>query len=149
MAVASHGHLWRARDAAKVPTIGVLWHAGSANEEQPFFDALRKSFADLGYVEGQNIILEHRSPSEIPERFRSMLAELVAMKVDVLVSIAPASFYAKDAIGAIPHVFVFVPDPVGSGFVESLARPGGNTTGLAGLSQLTTTLGARRPAAAA
>jgi putative ABC transport system substrate-binding protein len=120
----------RAREAAKVPTIGVLWHAGSPDEEQPFFDALKKGFSELGYVEGQNIRLEHRFPNEIPDRFRSMLAELVAMHVDVIVSIAPASFYAKNATGSIPHVFAFVPDPVGNGFVESLARPGGNATGL-------------------
>jgi putative ABC transport system substrate-binding protein len=59
-----------------------------------------------------------------------MVAELVALKVDVFVSITPASFYAKDATGAIPHVFVMVPDPVGSKFVNSLARPGGNATGV-------------------
>src|SRR5579864_8347373 len=68
--------------------------------------------------------------TRVPDRFRSMVAELVALKVDVFVSIAPASFYAKDATGTIPHVFVFVPDPVGSKFVESLAHPGGNATGL-------------------
>src|SRR5438874_7662482 len=112
----------RAQQASKIPTVGVLWHAGSAEEEEPFFGALREGFKDLGYVEGKNIRLEHRFPNEVPDRFRSMVAELVALKVDVFVSIAPASFYAKDATGTIPHVFVFVPDPVGSKFVDSLAR---------------------------
>ena len=124
----------RAQQTGKIPTVGVLWHAGSAEEEEPFFGALRAGFKDLGYIEGQNIRLEHRFPNEVPDRFKSMIAELVALNVDVLVSIAPASFYAKDATGAIPHVFVMVPDPVGSKFVDSLARPGGNATGLSLLS---------------
>jgi putative ABC transport system substrate-binding protein len=120
----------RAREAAKVPTIGVLWHAGSPDEEQPFFDALKKGFSELGYVEGQNIRLEHRFPNEIPDRFRSMIADLVAMNVDVIVSVAPASNWVRDANVPMPHVFVIVPDPVGSKFVESLSHPGGNATGL-------------------
>jgi putative ABC transport system substrate-binding protein len=115
-----------------IPTVGVLWHAGSPEGEAPFFGALLEGFKGLGYVDGQNIRLVHRFPNEIPENFRSMVAELVALNVDVFVSVAPASFYAKDAVGAIPHVFLFVPDPVGSKFVESLARPGGNATGLSG-----------------
>lgn len=119
-----------ARDAAKVPVIGVLWHAGSPDEEQPFFDALRKGFSELGYVEGQNIRLEHRFPNEVPDRFKSMIAELVAMNVDVLVSIAPASNWVREANIPMPHVFVIVPDPVGSKYVESLSHPGGNATGL-------------------
>jgi putative ABC transport system substrate-binding protein len=130
----SSGVAWplaaRARDAAKVPTIGVLWHAGSAEEEQPFFGALQQGFKDLGYIEGQNIRLEHRFPNEVPDRFRAMVAELVALKVDVFVSMSPASNYAKGATGTIPHVFMCVPDPVGQGFVDSLARPGRNATGL-------------------
>lgn len=84
-------------------------------------------------MDGLNITLVHRFPNEIPDRFRTMLAELVGMKVDVLVSVAPATFYAKNATGTIPHVFTFMPDPVGLKIVESLARPGGNTTGTAGL----------------
>ncbi|SEE89184.1 putative ABC transport system substrate-binding protein [Rhizobiales bacterium GAS191] len=124
----------QAQQSSKIPTVGVLWHAGSPEEEQPFFGALREGFKDLGYVEGQNIRLEHRFPNEIPNQFRSMIAELVALKVDVVVSVTPASFYAKDATGTIPHVFVLVPDPVGSKFVDSLARPGGNATGLSLLS---------------
>jgi putative ABC transport system substrate-binding protein len=123
-----------AREAAKVPLIGVLWHSGSPDEEQPFFSALLKGFNDLGYVEGQNIHLEHRFPNELPDRFRSMLAELLALNVDVLVSITPASYYAKGATGTVPHVFVMVPDPVGDHFVASLAHPGGNETGLSLLS---------------
>jgi putative ABC transport system substrate-binding protein len=123
----------RARDAARVPTIGVLWHAGSPDEEQPFFGALQKGFSDLGYAEGENIHLEHRFPNGVPDRFRAIVAELVAMKVDVLVSMSPASNYAKNATGIVPHVFMCVPDPVAQGFVDSLARPGINATGLSSL----------------
>jgi len=119
-----------ARDAAKVPVIGVLWHAGSPEEEQPFFDALNRGFSDLGYIEGQNIRLEHRFPNEVPDRFKSIIAERVAMNVDVLVSIAPASNWVREANIPMPHVFVIVPDPVGQGFVSSLSHPGGNATGL-------------------
>jgi putative tryptophan/tyrosine transport system substrate-binding protein len=122
--------LWARAASKDIPTVGVLWHAGSAEEEEPFFSALREGFKDLGYIEGKNIRLEDRFPNEVPERFKSMLAELVALDVDVIVSVAPASLYARDATGTIPHVFVFVPDAVGLKFVNSLARPGGIATGL-------------------
>jgi putative ABC transport system substrate-binding protein len=113
----------------------VLWHAGSPDEEQPFFGALQQGFKDLGYIEGQNIRLEHRFPNEVPDRFKSMVAELVALKVDVIVSAAPASYFVKGvAAETIPHVFMMVGDPVGLGLVESLARPGGNATGFSILS---------------
>lgn len=108
----------------------MLWHAASAEEEATFFGPLLEGFRGLGYVDGKNIRLEHRFPNELPDRFRSMAAELVALKVDVIVTIGPASYYAKGVTGTIPHVFVFVLDPVADGFVESLARPGGCATGL-------------------
>jgi putative ABC transport system substrate-binding protein len=85
----------------------------------------------LGYVDGRDFQLLHRFPNEIPERFRSMAAELVSMNVDVLMGGASASPYLQDATKTIPIVFMFVPDPVGMKFVQSLARPGGNATGLA------------------
>jgi putative ABC transport system substrate-binding protein len=139
VALLGSGAAWpltaRAREAAKVPTIGVLWHAGSPDEGQPFFGALRQGFKDLGDIEGQNIRLEHRFPNEVPDRFKSMVAELVALKVDVIVSAAPASYFVKGvAAETIPHVFMMVGDPVGLGLVESLARPGGNATGFSILS---------------
>ncbi len=74
----------RAQQVGKIPTVGVLWHAGSAEEEGPNFKALLEGFKGLGYVEGQNIKLEHRFPNEIPERFKSMAAELASLRVDVL-----------------------------------------------------------------
>src|ERR1700691_4893216 len=63
--------------AHKIPVVGVLWHAGSAEQEDIYLTALRKSFNDLGYVEGKNIVLEHRFPAEQPDRFRSLARELV------------------------------------------------------------------------
>jgi len=90
-----------------------------------------QGFRDLGYEHGRNIILEHRFPNEIPERFRSMADELVALKVDVLVAVGTNTApYARAATSTVPVVFLFVPDAVGSGFVESLGRPGRNMTGL-------------------
>jgi putative ABC transport system substrate-binding protein len=120
---------------AKVPKIGVLWHAANAGAEEPYISALRDGFIDLGYVDGQNITFEHRFPSELPDRFKAMAAELVALPVDVLVGVgAAASPFVKQATSVIPIVFVIVPDPVGSKLVESLARPGGNATGMSTLS---------------
>ena len=69
----------RAQDTRAVPRVGVLWHAGSAEEEAVYLAAFRQGLADLGYVEAQNIILENRFPAEIPERFNSLAAELVAL----------------------------------------------------------------------
>jgi putative tryptophan/tyrosine transport system substrate-binding protein len=121
----------RAQQGRKVPRIGVLWHAGSADEEGSNFKALVKGFSDLGYVEGRTIVLEHRFPNEVPDRFRSMAAELVASGVDVLIAVgANAAPYAKNATTTIPIVFVLVSDPIGSGLVKSLARPEGNVTGV-------------------
>lgn len=129
-AIAALPRLARAQ-AGRIPRIGVLWHAGSAEEEGAYYTGLRQGFQDLGYVEGRNIHFDHRFPNEMPERFRSMVGELVALKVDVLVAVGTQTApYARDATKSIPVVFIFVPDPVGSKFVESLARPGRNMTGL-------------------
>jgi putative tryptophan/tyrosine transport system substrate-binding protein len=75
------------KSAEKVPRVGVLWHAGSAEEEQPYFGALQAGFRDLRYVEGQNIRLEHRFPGEQPDRFRTLAQELVESKVDAIVAV--------------------------------------------------------------
>jgi putative tryptophan/tyrosine transport system substrate-binding protein len=120
----------RGQQAGKIPTVGYLWHAGSPQEEVPYFGALQEGFARLGYADGRNIKLEHRFPNETPERFKSMAAELVSLNVDVLMGGAVASPYLRDATTKIPIVFMFVPDPVGMKLVQSIARPGGNITGL-------------------
>jgi putative ABC transport system substrate-binding protein len=117
--------------AKKIPRIGVLWHAGSAEEEGPYFRALLEGFRGLGYVEGRNITLEHRFPNEMPERFKSMAVELVSLNVDVLVCVGNNTApYGKNATKTIPVVFILVNDPIGSNLVDSFARPSGNVTGL-------------------
>jgi putative tryptophan/tyrosine transport system substrate-binding protein len=121
-----------AQSTIGIPTVGVLWHAGNPQEEQPYFDALIQGFKDVGYIEGRNIRFEHRFPNEIPDRFRQMAAELVALKVAVIVTVGNVTApYAKEATASIPIVFLFVADPVGLKLVNTLARPGGNITGQA------------------
>ena len=85
----------RAQPRKPIPRIGVLWHAGSADEEAIYIRALNQGFNDLGYVDGKSITLEHRFPDERPERFASMAAELAAIPVDVLVAVTqPAALAA-------------------------------------------------------
>jgi putative ABC transport system substrate-binding protein len=120
-----------AQQSRKIPRIGVLWHAGNAEQEGSNFTELVKGFIDLGYIDGRNIILEHRFPNELPDRFKTMAAELVDSRVDVLISVgANAAPYAKDATTTIPVVLVAVCDPIGSGLVKSIARPEANVTGI-------------------
>src|ERR1035441_1690754 len=111
----------RAQQPAKIPREGYLWHAGSAQEEGPYFRALLEGFAKLGYVDGRNIILERRFPNEMPERFKSMAGELVGLNCDVLMGGSFGSVYLKNATSKIQIVFMFVPDPVGLKLVDSLA----------------------------
>jgi ABC-type uncharacterized transport system substrate-binding protein len=111
--------------------VGVLWHAGSAEEEDVYLSVLVKAFNDLGYVEGKNIHLDHRFPAENPDRYRTLGQELIDAKPDAIVAVTVAGAVAlKQLTSTISIVFVLVPDPIASGLVESLARPGGNATGL-------------------
>jgi putative ABC transport system substrate-binding protein len=114
--------------ARKIPVVGYLWHAGSAKEEQPYYGAIIDGFAQLGYIDGHTIKLEHRFPDEKPELFRSMAAELVALNPNVLMGGAISSSYLKDATSSIPIVFMFVPDPIGLKLIKSFAQPGSNAT---------------------
>src|SRR5262245_19624683 len=121
----------RGEIAKKIPRVGVLWHAGSAEEEEVYLKVLVKAFDDLGYVEGKKIELEHRFPAEQPDRFRTLARELVESKVDAIIAVTElGAAELKKLTITIPIVFVIVADPVGGGLVESLARPGGNLTGL-------------------
>lgn len=120
-----------AQPAKKLPRVGVLWHAASAAEEGPYFDAVVDGFRLLGYAEGKNIAIDHRFPNEEPEKFKSMAAELAALKPAVIIAAGgPAAIAAKNATATIPIVFAVVPDPVGNKLVDSLARPGKSVTGL-------------------
>ena len=125
-----HSRVW-AQTTRRVPVVGVLWHAGSAAEEGPYLHELREGFKSLGYEEGRNLILEHRFPNEEPAKFNSMAAELVALKPNVILAANVSSAVAAQvATSTIPIVFIVVPDPIGSGLVDSLARPSRNLTGL-------------------
>jgi putative ABC transport system substrate-binding protein len=99
------------------------------------FDAFRQGVRELGYVEGENIVIESRYADGKLERLPALVAELLRDKVDVIVTTGPTTTRpAKEATSTVPIVMGFDSDPVGSGFVASLARPGGNITGLSALS---------------
>ena len=115
---------------------GKIWRIGVLETISPAlnaanFNAFRQGLRELGYVEGQNVVIEYRSADGRQERFPDLATELVRLKVDLIVTRgAPASLAAKNATGSIPVVISATADPVGSGIVASLARPGGNVTGL-------------------
>jgi ABC-type uncharacterized transport system substrate-binding protein len=112
---------------ANVARIGMLADATSPHLLEAFLQGLR----DLGYVEGRNLVIEYRDAEGKPERLPALAAELVALKVDVIVAgNTPQTLAAKQATRTIPIVFSFALDPVTDGLVTSLARPGGNVTGL-------------------
>lgn len=119
----------QAQQPAKIPRIGILIVPPSS-----FFSArvegFRQRARELGYVEGKNILIEYRYAEGKRERLPDLAAELVRLKVDVIVVTPQAVLAAKKASTTIPIVFVASADPVGSGIVSSLARPGGNITGL-------------------
>src|SRR5262245_24761198 len=122
-------HAAGAQPAGKVWRIGVL--SGIMGPESPRWTSFRQGLRELGYVEGQNLVIEWRLSGGSAERFPDLAAELVRLKVDVIVAIDnPATAAAQRATSTIPIVMVLAVDPVHTGFVGSLARPGGNTTGL-------------------
>jgi putative tryptophan/tyrosine transport system substrate-binding protein len=123
-----------AQQPAKVPRIGYVTVTDDLSSSSPNLDAFRQGLRDLGYVEGKNIVIEFRSAEGKPDRIPSLVAELVQLKVDVLVSQATGGIRAaKQATKTIPIVMVTVQDPVATGLIDSLARPGGNITGLSRL----------------
>jgi putative ABC transport system substrate-binding protein len=119
-----------AQQPGKVPRIGFLSaEAGAATAD--LTEAFQQGLHDLGYAEGQNIVIVYRFAQGKYERLPDLAAELVRLKVDVIVAVAtPAAQAAKSAAGPIPIVFTIVGDPVASGLVRSLAQPGGNVPGL-------------------
>jgi putative tryptophan/tyrosine transport system substrate-binding protein len=119
-----------AQQAAKVPRIGLLTLNLAASPH--LREALLQGLRDLGYVEGRNLVIEYRDAEGKLERFPALAAELAALKVDVIVTAGgtPAALAAKQATRTLPIVFAGVGDAVASGLVTSLARPGGNVTGL-------------------
>ncbi len=119
-----------AQAAGAIHRIGYLGPA-SASSVSHLVEALRQGLRDLGWVEGQNLVIEYRFAAGRSERLPDLAAELVRLKADVIVAGGnPAVLAAKKATGTIPIVMVAAADPVGEGLVASLARPGGNVTGL-------------------
>jgi len=120
----------QAQQPARIPRIGILLGA-SVSFYSARVEAFRQRLRELGYVEGKNISIEYRYAEGKPERLPDLAAELVRLKVDVIVTASgPAILAAKKASATIPIVFGAAADPVGDGLVSSLARPGGNITGL-------------------
>src|SRR5215813_3715422 len=123
-----------AQQPKKVPRIGYLG-ANPRSTNPARIDAFRQGLRELGYTEGKNIIIEWRFAEANPDRPRTFAAELVRLPVEIIVTAGPVSTRSsKQATAAIPIVMAFDEDPVGSGFAASLARPGGNITGLSALS---------------
>jgi len=123
-----------AQQAAKVARIGYL--SPNLATGPHLREAFRQGLRDLGYVEGRNLVIEYRDAEGKVERLPALAAELVALKVDVIVTeggntVVPLT--AKQATRTLPIVFASAADPIGSGLVTSLARPGGNVTGLSSL----------------
>jgi putative ABC transport system substrate-binding protein len=119
-----------AQQPAKIPRIGFLGGA-SASSYAARIDAFRQGLNEHGYTEGKNIVIEYRYADGKLDRLPALAKELVGLKLDVIVAApTPSVLAAKKASTTIPIVFVSVVDPVASGLVASLARPGGNITGL-------------------
>jgi putative ABC transport system substrate-binding protein len=118
-----------AQQPGKVYRVGFLWESPAVLPDG--IESFRRGLRDLGWVEGQNIVLEYRWGEGRYDRLHELAEELVRLKVDVIV--APSSVYvdaAKRATSTIPIIFAVHADPIGSGHVASLARPGGNITGV-------------------
>jgi putative ABC transport system substrate-binding protein len=123
-----------AQQPKRVPRIGYVSSGDPSTE--PRLAAFRRGLRDLGYIEGKNILVEYRYDQGKPDQVRGLVTELVQLKVDVLViGYLPAIHAAKQATKTIPIVMVTAVDPVASGIVDSLARPGGNITGLTRLTR--------------
>jgi ABC-type uncharacterized transport system substrate-binding protein len=119
----------RAQQAAKLPTIGVLGSATPASWS-PWLTVFAQRLRELGWIEGRNVAIEVRWGEGRSDRFSEIAAEFVRMKVDVIVTGGNSALAVKQATSVIPIIFAVAADPVGSGLVGSLARPGGNATGL-------------------
>ena len=131
--LAAGGERALAQQPTKIPRIGFL--TGSPSVFPGRIEAFRQGLHQLGYVEGKNIVIEYRYAEGKSDRLPALAAELVRLKVDIIVSGGPTTTgFLKEATTTVPIVMGFDTDPVGNGLVASLARPGGNITGLSVLS---------------
>jgi putative ABC transport system substrate-binding protein len=125
-----------AQQAGKIPRVGFISSAGSPENPWPPFEAFRQGLRELGYVEGKNLLIEHRYGEGRLDRMPDLVNELLQQKVDVFVATNNVAIrVAKKATKTIPILMVSSIDPVAAGYVDSLARPGANITGLAFLAR--------------
>ena len=124
------GAIAEAQQQAKLPKIGWL-ESSTTVRGTPLGELFLRKLHELGYVEGKNIAIEYRSADDKLDRLPALAGELVRLNVDVLVAVTtPSAIAGKNATRTIPIVFILVADPVEAGLIDSLARPGGNITGL-------------------
>jgi len=128
----------RAQQVGKVYRVGLVFTTSPVSDMagpdpiHPLVRTFVQALATLGYLQGQNLLLEHRSAEGRFERFPEIMRELVASRVDVIVTVAnPMTQAAKEVTGTVPIVMAYSVSPVEHGMVQSLSRPGGNVTGLA------------------
>ena len=125
-----------AQQPAKVARIGFVAGIGNPNTPGLQVEAFRQGLRELGYVEGKNILVEYRYVEAKVDRIPTLVAELMQLKIDVFLSGHPVAIRAaKDATKSIPIVIVALGDPVAEGLIDSLARPGGNITGVSRLTR--------------
>src|SRR4030095_4856274 len=124
--------LVEAQQPTKIPRIGYVSGTGNLSTPAPGVEVFRQELRELGYIDGKNILFEYRGTYDV----QNAVAELVQLKVDVLVVVPLLAIRsAKQATKTIPVVMVTTQDPVAAGFVDSLARPGGNVTGVTSLAR--------------
>jgi putative tryptophan/tyrosine transport system substrate-binding protein len=127
-----------AQQPAKVPRVGYM-AAVSTSADAPRLEAFRQGLRELGYVEGQNILIEYRHQDRNFERLPDIAGELMRLNIDVLVAVTTnAAIAAKKTAGTLPIVFMGITDPLAAGLVESLAKPGGNATGITNIAAVLT-----------
>src|SRR5262245_4273137 len=132
------GPVAQAQQTGKIFRIGYL-DTSTASGSAVLVDAFRREMSKLGWIEGKSITIEYRFAEQNLERLPELAANLVSLKVDlIVVTSTPAGLAAKKATTTIPIVLTSGADPVGAGLVASLARPGGNVTGLSSLGELNT-----------
>jgi len=125
-----------AQQPTKIPRIGYISETGNQTNQGPYVAALRQGLRELGYIEGKNFTIEYRGAEGQPDRIPSLTIELIERQVNVLiVATLPAILAAKQATKTTPIIMVATLDPVANKLVDSLARPGGNLTGISTLAQ--------------
>jgi putative tryptophan/tyrosine transport system substrate-binding protein len=128
-------------EESKTPRLGFLLMGSSQAGLTSFFDAFREGLRELGWIENKNIVIEYRWAGESPERLPELAAELVRLKVDIIIGSTPGARAAQQTTTSIPIILCIAEDAVKQGFVSNLARPGGNITGM---TAMTTELAGKR-----